>query len=54
MLLLILIVLLAAAGGFLGELLELAAWTVGLLALAGALVGFFVYRAFRRLKDRVV
>lgn len=53
MTLLILILLLALAGGFLGDLLELAAWLVLVLALVGAAIGFFVYRAFARVRGRL-
>ena len=51
--LLLLILLLALVGGFLGNLLELAAWLIVVLAAVGAVLGFFVYRAFKRLKEKV-
>lgn len=53
MTLVILILLLALAGGFLGDLLQLAAWLVVVLALAGAALGFFLYRAFARPRARL-
>lgn len=43
-LLLLLILVIAAAGGFLGTLLEAAAWAVGLLVVAGAVAGFLLWR----------
>lgn len=53
MTLLLLILVLAIAGGFLGDLLELAAWLVLLLALVGAALGFFIYRTFAKVRDRI-
>lgn len=47
------ILVLALAGGFLGDLLELAAWLVLILALLGAAAGFFLYRAFARFRGRL-
>lgn len=52
MLVLILIILLAAVGGFLGTLLEVALWLILIMMLAGAALGFFVYRAFKNLVGR--
>ncbi len=52
MLLLLLVLVLAIAGGFLGELLEFAAWLVVVLTVIGAALGFLVYRFVRGLKDR--
>lgn len=43
-LLILLILVIAAAGGFLGSLLEAAAWMVGLLIAFGAVVGFLLWR----------
>jgi hypothetical protein len=43
-LLLVLIVALAAAGGFLGTLLEVAGWIVLGLVVVGALLGFGLWR----------
>lgn len=52
-LLLVLIVILAAAGGFLGTLLEVAGWIVLSLVLVGALAGFGLWRWISsRLPDR--
>lgn len=53
MTLLVLIVVLALAGGFLGDLLELAAWLVLLLALLGAVAGYVLYRSFAKVRDRI-
>lgn len=53
MALLILIVVLALVGGFLGDLLEFAAWAVILLALAGAVAAYLIYRAFDRVKGKI-
>lgn len=53
MLLLLLILILAAVGGFLGDLLEFAAWAIVVLALLGAIIGFVVYRAFQNFKNKV-
>lgn len=47
MLLFFLVILLAIAGGFLGDLLELAAWLIFVLVVAGGLLGFFGYRAVK-------
>lgn len=49
MVLLLLIVILALAGGFLGNLLELALWIILAMAVAGALIAFFVYRWVKEL-----
>lgn len=43
-LLVVLIVVLAAAGGFLGTLLEVAGWTLLALVVVGAVVGFGLWR----------
>lgn len=52
-LLLVLIVALAAAGGFLGTLLEVAGWILLVLVVLGALVGFGLWRWISpRLPDR--
>lgn len=48
-LLFVLILVVAAAGGFLGELLELAAWAILLLVLFGALAGYLAWRAVKSL-----
>lgn len=53
MTLLLLILLLAVAGGFVGDLLELAAWLILVLALVGAALGFFIYRTFAKVRDRI-
>jgi len=50
MMLLLVILVLAIAGGFLGDLLQFAAWAIAVLALVGALAGFLLYRAFEKLK----
>ena len=50
-LLVVLILVVAAAGGFLGELLELAAWIVVILVAVGAVVGFLAWRALRSFLD---
>lgn len=48
-LLLVLVLVLAAAGGFLGTLLEVAGWIVLGLVVIGALVGFGLWRWARSL-----
>lgn len=53
MTLFILMLGLALAAGILGDLLELALWLVLLLALVGAAAGFFLYRAFAKVRDRI-
>ncbi len=52
MLLIIFVLVLAAVGGFLGGLLEFAAWLILILALIGALIGFLIFRAFKGFTDR--
>jgi len=52
LLLVILILVLAAAGGFLGDLLELAGWIIVFFALMGAVLAFIVYRWVGRLRTR--
>lgn len=47
MLLFILVILLAIAGGFLGDLLELAAWLIFILVVAGGILGYLGYRAVK-------
>ncbi len=49
----LLVVLLAAAGGFLGDLLELAGRFVLVLVAIGALLGLAPYGGYRKLKSRV-
>ena len=44
LLLIVLILAVAAAGGFLGTLLELAGWVVVILVATGALLGFLLWR----------
>lgn len=51
--LVVLVVVLAALGGFLGNLLEFAAWLVGLLVALGVVIALLVYWAFRRVRDRL-
>lgn len=51
-LLAVVVLLLAAAGGFLGDLLELAAWLILVLALIGAGIGVAAYLGLRRLFSR--
>ncbi len=51
-LLLVLIVIVAAAGGFLGGLLELAGWLILIFVVAGAVVGYFAWRALRSFLER--
>jgi hypothetical protein len=51
-LLFVLIIVVAAAGGFLGELLELAGWLILTLVVLGAVAGFLVWRAVRGFFDR--
>lgn len=51
--LLIAVLILALVGGFLGGLLEFAAWLIAALALLGAVIGFVAYRAFDRVKNTV-
>lgn len=48
MVLLLLILILAAVGGFLGELLEFAAWLILVMAAIGAVIGYLAYRWFQR------
>lgn len=50
MLLLILVIVLAALGGFLGTLLEVAAWLIAIMALAGALIAFLAWKAIDSLR----
>lgn len=52
MLVFVLIILLAIAGGFLGDLLELAGWLILILALAGAVIGYVGYRAVQNFLGR--
>ncbi len=51
--LLILLIIGAAAGGILGQLLEVAATMILVLVLVGAVVGFLAYRAAVRFWHRV-
>lgn len=53
MVLLLVVLVLAVVGGFLGDLLEFAAWAIVVLAAIGALVGFLIYRAVQRLKSKL-
>lgn len=53
MLLLVLIVILAAVGGFLGDLLELAFWIVLILVALGGILGYLLYRWFEDLRSRL-
>jgi len=46
-LLVVLILVVAAAGGFLGDVLRLAGWIVLTLVALGAFAGFLVWRALR-------
>ncbi len=50
--LIILILALAAAGGFLGNLLEAAGWIIAFLVVIGAVLGFLASRWVKRLLDR--
>lgn len=49
----ILVIVLALMGGFIGDLLEFAAWAVLLLALLGAIAAYLMYRAFDRVKGKI-
>ncbi|MGI8984814.1 MAG: hypothetical protein ACR2HM_09835 [Acidimicrobiales bacterium] len=49
--LVLLILVAAAAGGFLGELLEFAAWIIVVLVALGAVAGFLAWRAVRSFVD---
>lgn len=51
-LLIILILVIAAAGGFLGTLLEVAGWLILLMVLAGAAIGWALWSWLRSLFDR--
>ncbi len=53
MMLVLIVIVLAIAGGFLGTLLEIAAWAIGILAVVGAILGFLAYRWYEGLKSRV-
>ncbi len=48
----LLIVLLAAAGGFLGDLLEFAGWVIVVLVAVGALIGLALYAGYKKVKRR--
>jgi len=50
-LLIVLIIVVAATGGFLGELLEVAGWLIVILVLFGAVVGYLAWRALRSFLD---
>lgn len=52
LLLVVLIAALAAAGGFLGDLLEVAGWVVVSLVALGAIVGFLLYKWAKRVVSR--
>ncbi len=52
-LLVVLIMVVAAAGGFLGELLELAGWAVLVFVVLGAIVGFLAWWALRSFLERL-
>ena len=47
LLLIVLILVIAAVGGFLGTLLEVAAWALLLMILGGALLGFLAWQWVR-------
>lgn len=53
MILLILVIILAAAGGFLGDLLKLAGWIIAVLAIMGAVAAYFIHRTWERFKTKV-
>ncbi len=50
--LIILVLALAAAGGFLGDLLEAAGWIIASLAIIGAVLGFLAYLWVKRVLGR--
>lgn len=50
---LVVVLILAALGGFLGNLLEFAAWLVGLLVVLAVLLGLLLYWGFRRVRGRL-
>ncbi|MDP8992425.1 MAG: hypothetical protein M3N31_05130 [Actinomycetota bacterium] len=52
LLLVVLVIALAAAGGFLGDLLEVAGWALVLLMALGAAVGLLLYRWAKRVVSR--
>lgn len=51
-LLVILVLALAIAGGFLGDLLEVAAWMLVVLVVVGAAAGALLYQAVKSLFRR--
>jgi hypothetical protein len=53
LLLIVLILVIAAAGGFLGTLLEVAGWVLLVLVLLGAAVGFLLWRAIGSVRSRL-
>jgi hypothetical protein len=52
MLLLLLVLILAAAGGFLGDLLEFAGWVILVMVIIGAFLGYALYRALSNALNR--
>lgn len=53
MILFILVIVLALVGGFIGDLLQFAAWAILLLAVAGAIAAYLIYRSFDRVKGKI-
>jgi hypothetical protein len=53
LLLIVLVLVIAAVGGFLGTLLEVAGWLLLVLILLGALVGFALWRVIDSVRSRV-
>lgn len=53
LLLIVLVLALAAAGGFLGDLLQVAGWIIVVLVALGAVVGLAAYLWIRRLLERL-
>jgi hypothetical protein len=49
----VLVLVIAAVGGFLATLLEVAGWLLLVLILLGALVGFVLWRAIDSARSRV-
>ncbi len=53
LLLIVLVIVLAAAGGFLGDLLEAAGWVILVFIIFGAILGSLAYLWIRRVLGRL-